>query len=950
MITLPLRIVYGEKPLRPAAAWLIPGAEPWIWLDEMLAWGVPLGDAVLYQIPRSAGDLSPQGLLIVLPAGLAPRTTHRSQAYAAVGVPRTHHAERDEYVVYLPVEARIDPAASETEVAELAADAGDCILHPTAGRVRLDASDRRRVVDLLARPPQRPARWDRAEPGQRVNSRLTAILPAEVPSLQDMLDQGRDDIGSESPTLDELPPEPDEPSPGVIGNLGRGLLRKLAQLADRVFKRSRSRAGNPPQGRAGQGGAADKRPRQPGMFSKIADWAQRTMIRIDDSLRKSRHRELHRLMNLLQNDPDRGLRFALPCGEGKHRGIARPSCTLPSHNVNFDLRRLGGGGRGDPWELPGDLYAKLRAKYMELAGREMRLGRYRRAAYIHAHLLGDFSNAAAALVVGKHWREAAVLYRDKLKRPEMAAKYLEQGGLWAEAIEFYEQLGDFEKVGDLYAQLEQPKEAERAWRRAVEKLLGRRDSLAAAKLLEMKLRVPDEALHVLAAAWPASAQAGACLAAQFALLGRLGRHEAAQRRVAEIREQRLGETVRMRAIDVLVENATGYPQEDVRKWAADAARTVVARHLREATALELEHLLEALRRLVPGDRLLERDTARYLRIRSQPPRSVAKAAVNTVVSRPHISMDLKRLDPIVLFGGVRWECAVACGDHFYAAGFLERQLYLVQVAWSGQVRLDVRDVPQLGPILLACVPRGREPVVLLHLMGTPVVPGFGFEATDRLPRVSAGSPAWLPEETLAIALGGNGINHALATTDEGLALNTFDAKISPVRSQLITYDSIWPGEGVSAPPVLPVPMCTRDEAVYLGLGNRLVLVTGGRTPRIFNMPWVILSLCGSMPYSVGRIVACLEQGAVLFWEEGQTVVRFAEALSRPVGAFTASGWIVLASSEELHVYKTEERKIQLAARQARTGRPVAVLATADPDGFAIVREDGLVEQYQMPRR
>ena len=176
-------------------------------------------------------------------------------------------------------------------------------------------------------------------------------------------------------------------------------------------------------------------------------------------------------MNLLQNDPDQGLRFALPCGEGKHRGIARPSGTLPSHNVNFDLRRLGGGGAGDPWELPGDLYAQLRAKYMELAGREMRLGRYRRAAYIYAHLLGDFTNAAAALMAGKHWREAAVLYRDRLKRPEAAAKCLEQGGLWAEAIEFYEQLGDFEKVGDLYAQLEQPEEAEKAWRRAVEKHL-----------------------------------------------------------------------------------------------------------------------------------------------------------------------------------------------------------------------------------------------------------------------------------------------------------------------------------------------------------------------------------------------------------------------------------------------------------------------------------------------
>ena len=84
MITLPLRMRYGEKPLRQAAAWLIPGAEPRVWLDEMLAWGVPLGEAVLYPIPRSARDLSPQGVLVVLPEGLVPRTTHRSQPYAAL--------------------------------------------------------------------------------------------------------------------------------------------------------------------------------------------------------------------------------------------------------------------------------------------------------------------------------------------------------------------------------------------------------------------------------------------------------------------------------------------------------------------------------------------------------------------------------------------------------------------------------------------------------------------------------------------------------------------------------------------------------------------------------------------------------------------------------------------------------------------------------------------------
>ena len=122
-----------------------------------------------------------------------------------------------------------------------------------------------------------------------------------------------------------------------------------------------------------------------------------------------------------------------------------------------------------------------------------------------------------------------------------------------------------------------------------------------------------------------------------------------------------------------------------------------------------------------------------------------------------------------------------------------------------------------------------------------------FVASENVPHeIQAGSPGWMPKEAVAVGFCLSGIKHVLATTDDGLALTTLDADNNPVKSQLITYESPWPGEGVSAPPVLPVPMCARDESVYLGLGNRLVLVTGDKTPLVFDMARTIHSLCGSI--------------------------------------------------------------------------------------------------------
>jgi len=67
--------------------------------------------------------------------------------------------------------------------------------------------------------------------------------------------------------------------------------------------------------------------------------------------------------------------------------------------------------------------------------------------------------------LGQHYREAAVLYRERLKRPLDAARCLERGGLLDEAAELYIEQGMMEQAADLYYRLERPDEAERLLRK-----------------------------------------------------------------------------------------------------------------------------------------------------------------------------------------------------------------------------------------------------------------------------------------------------------------------------------------------------------------------------------------------------------------------------------------------------------------------------------------------------
>src|SRR5262249_28650262 len=118
-----------------------------------------------------------------------------------------------------------------------------------------------------------------------------------------------------------------------------------------------------------------------------------------------------------------------------------------------------------------------------------------------------------------------------------------------------------------------------------------------------------------------SRQAVACLDEAFRFLARLGRHELALERVRRLEREPVSREQTVRLLAVLGRVAREYPHPPLRHRTEDFSRVLIAgllgsRDLSEADAGEL---MQRLNHLAPEDRLVVRDTNRYLAARRAAP-------------------------------------------------------------------------------------------------------------------------------------------------------------------------------------------------------------------------------------------------------------------------------------------------------------------------------------------
>ena len=609
--------------------------------------------------------------------------------------------------LYLPVEAELTPDVSEAELRNLLpSDMSSLFVwHPTAGLIQFESDQIPTVDDLLGGPAFAETQWNAACFGETLNDRIHSLNPEVTENLLDILQQGQDDIGKDAGDISKAPPSPDEVRHPTLNDLARGMKRMIARGVLGITNRLPERPGGSQSlaklhqwassllsGLAAGAGAG---PAGAGM----ADRGKQPPIH---NLSSQRENELKRLLNLLKNDPDQGLRYAMPLHGGSHRGQTAPTGRLGERTPDFHVGQLGGSGPADAWDLPWEYQVKLTQSYRDLAQREMRLGNHRRAAYIYATLLGDLIGAAAALEAGELYRDAATVYQKHLNNPLKAAECLQKGGFWEEALVIYRDRGRWIEAGELLLKLEQPEEARVMFSNEIRSCTARLDFLKAGELADQRLGDPEQAVALLTKGWEQNSSAEKCFRALLVLHGQRGQHTQSRLALQKLAGgPNLFVHQRADAIKVCSDTAVTYPDAGVRDLARQQTWQIAGAVLQDTRTEQHAVALTAVRSLSKPDELLQRDAQRFAvqtadmkKARKAPSQKSESRRAKGIpqpktVVRALMPVGTVQVSPVNAPKGTKWRSGVSAGRYCFMLGVAPDESLVILESLQRRVENDV---------------------------------------------------------------------------------------------------------------------------------------------------------------------------------------------------------------------------------------------------------------------
>ncbi|MEJ1971138.1 MAG: hypothetical protein WDM96_01000 [Lacunisphaera sp.] len=906
--------------VRPAGAWFLSGSEPAAWIEEIARWPVPTDQVRLYLLPASgargvAGVLAVPAVPITLPAGT------RGQPYGELAPG-----------FFLPTDADLAPALEPAELKALC-PYPVAVFHPAHGLVGFDQAGGRGPWEFLAPDFAAEEPWNLAIAAVPENQRLRSVRLVAPPALLDVFGPESDEIGREPFT--QLPPAGDEVGDGKIARLKDGLTGALAKALV---------------------GLTALAPRKtniaPTWINALEAWAQTHLSGLTAGLERRRHQELFRLLDLLKENPDEGLRHAISLAALANRGKAPPAAGLGRRPLDFDLSRIGGGRASDFWNVPAEIRGSLSTLYRENAQRELKLGRHRRAAYIYAELLGDLPGAADALKQGRFYREAALLYRERLRQPILAAECLAQGGLLDEAIEIYEEKGHWLEAAGLHERCGRPDAARAALRKVVAAHLENRDVLAAARLLEQRLGENEEALSLLTGAWPGGSQALMCLEERFALLTRLGRQGELPELLAGLGRQRLTHRQNTDLIGLLARVAENTAHAGVRRAASETVRGKAALVLTEGRVERDQEVgvLRALTRLVPQDRLLARDANRF---RKNRPTVETLLPMPAVAPRliPRVMLQPLRKIPIVAAG--RW-IRFASDAHEFQGVIRqpEGSLRYCRTSWRNIPNPQQAEWPDPAPHLEAFLLFSQESGRVF--LGRPFAPSLKarvLSPVDARPAmVRIGTPDWLPEDTAQVAITQDA-TWLVRVVQGRVVLASYEAD-QQVYSRDVTDHIVQAGAELGGNGAWLDARGSHGR-VALGYGNCLIVLTDGNEIVAHKLPGRVTGLLTGEPALPGSLVL-LDHGAVFVRAATGQVITLDDTMAEPQAARLGDGRVVLlgggVQGKVFQVRAGDMVPVAWFDLPAAVGNFIGLGPGDAADRLAVCGPDGAISLWQVPVR
>lgn len=674
-------------------------------------------------------------------------------------------------------------------------------------------------------------------------------------------------------------------------------------------------------------GKPPRKPFLPGFFTMLENWMKRNL----DDIEKKRQEELDRLMRLFEEDPDEALKYALPLDSPYlNRGTSPPSDQLTKRDTNFNLGRIGGGSGGDTWNTAG-YHEKLREQYLKAAEREIKAGRFKKAAYIYAELLHDYSSAADVLIQGRFYREAAALYIKHLNNKPAAAECLEKGGLYLEAIKLYVELGKHEKAGDLYRQLELDDEARKCYTVCVDEALKQNDYIEASRLTREKLQEREKARQLLLDGWnKAHSQGENCLLHFF----NAREPESSLTTAQEIRFIYDHHVPKLRThafLNVLVRVLQTNKEEETEYVSRQLAYEIISNDAANGRFGELQKL----EYFVKKDRLVSGDTNRFV--------------LNQRNVKPKLQLPAGNFQ---LDQSAHWLTARNYRNQFVAIGTKAGALLVARGNWNDQPEYNFTPAQQkpIGSAFLTADPRFTTRVILvtdatdagINAVNLPV--GGGYESSIHIE-----NPTWLPKHLMGIGISSANTLMTVSCPGGYYTLSFFTENGTLMKSRDIKSNGETLKRLVNRP-VTAAELIFRKEKYYFYEYDELFSLDESGETVVYKLPSEILAIACTPNYSPLRIVVATHRGSMLVDPENfnseLTPVYFAEGFIARSVQFIGEQYVVLAGNREARIYAVSDRPRHIRSITTES-KICGILLTPRQHHLALLEENGRLLVHQI---